>query len=159
MKREKILNKKFLKILLIALAVLLIVVFLSQNDAINRNYPFRAAPKWESDDPPFSIEYSRDENGVLTSYAVLEWNDEILQVSVCFLMGDYEVYPATSSYYEDRLFGGTWKYRDGDLVLIIKEDFLFDNQYSQIVFSPVAQIQQSYGSNLRDQKNMYNTAE
>lgn len=127
--------------ILITLVILLGVFFLWLNNSASRNYPFHVASMWQCDDPNFSIIYSRDENGILTSCEELEWSSKTIQVEICFLMHDYEVYPATSSAYEDRLFSGTWKYRGGDFVLIIKEDFLFGNQYSELVFSPIAQTQ------------------
>lgn len=128
-------------ILLITLAILLGVFFLWRSNSASRNYPFHVASMWQCDDPHFSIVYSREENGILTSYEELEWNNETMQVEICFLMRDYDVYPATSSAYEDRLFSGTWKYRHGDFVLLIEEDFLFNNTYSELVFSPVTQVQ------------------
>lgn len=134
-------KKKTRKWILITLVILLGMVFLWRNNSANRNYPFHIASMWQCDDPHFSIIYTREENGILISYEELEWNNKTMQVEICFLMSDYDVYPATSSAYEDRLFSGTWKYRDGDFVLIIKEDFLFDNKYSELVFSPVTKIQ------------------
>ena len=101
---------------------------------------------WQCEDPRFSLAYSRDEKGFLVQHEELEWNNETMLVDVCFVHGvrKYEVYLDSPSPYvrhEDRLFSGTWKYRRGDLVLIIEDDFLFDNRYSELVFSPVSQNQ------------------
>ena len=127
--------------ILITLVILLGVFLLWVSNSVNRNYPYHVASMWQCDDPHFSLIYTRTENGMLTSYEELEWGNETIPVDVCFLMREYDVFPAASSAYEDRLFSGTWKYRDGAFVLIIKEDFLFDNKYSELVFSPVTKIQ------------------
>lgn len=125
----------------ITIVILFGTLLLWRNISASRNYPFHVASMWQCDDPHFSLIYTRTENGMLTSYEELEWGNETIPVDVCFLMREYDVFPAASSAYEDRLFGGTWKYRDGNFVLVIKEDFLFDNKYSELVFSPVMQIQ------------------
>ena len=104
----------------------------------SRNYPFLVASIWQCKEPHFSIVYGSAENGMLTSSEELEWNNKTMPVEVCFLMSEYDVYPVGSCTYKERLFSGTWKYRNGDLILIIEEDFIFDNQYTELVFSPVA---------------------
>ena len=103
----------------------------------SRNYPFLISSRWECNDIPFVLTYVEDSNGSFTSYAELTWNNRVIPVDIGFLMREYDVYPVKSSSYKDRLFGGTWKYRKGDLILIIEEDFFFDNQYSELTFSPV----------------------
>lgn len=130
--------KKRRKWMLIVLAVLLgLLTFWCNYASQSRNYPYHVASAWQCNNPHFSITYSREENGTLTSYEELEWNNKTMKVSLCFLMKEYYVYRAASSDYHDRLFSGTWKYRNGDLILILDEDFLFGNQYRELVFSPV----------------------
>ena len=119
------------------LIILLAILLLWQRGISSRNYPFYIASSWQCEDPSFSIQYFRDENGVLNSYQELEWNDLKIPVKLCLLMRDFDVYPADSSAYEDRLFSGTWRYRKGVLILFIEEDFLFGNQYAELVFTPI----------------------
>lgn len=124
--------------ILITLALLLgLSITWCINAMQSRNYPFLISSRWECNDFPFILTYEEHSNGSVTSYAELMWNNHVIQVDIGFLMREYDVYPAKSSSYEDRLFGGTWKYRDGNLVLVIEEDFLFENQYKELVFSPV----------------------
>lgn len=118
-------------------ALLGLLALWSSNASQSRNYPYHVASMWQCNDPYFLITYNRKENGALTSYEKLEWNDEAIQIDLCFLMSEYYVYPVTSSEYGDRLLSGTWEYRNGDLVLIIDEDYIFDNQYKELVFAPV----------------------
>ena len=120
---------------LILLLGLLSILYI--NASQSRNYPFNVESAWQCNDPYFSITYDTSENGMLISYAVLAWNNEIVPVELCFLMREYDVYPAGSSAYSDRLFSGTWEYRNGNFVLVIIEDFIFDYKYSELVFSPV----------------------
>lgn len=126
------------RVTLFLLLLSVIFLFLWQYQKSSRNYPFYIASVWHSDNPTFTLTYTYDENGVLISSEILEWNQEVMHVEVCFLMREYCVYPKNSSAYEDRLFSGTWRYQDGNLVFFIEEDFLFGNQFSELVFSSMS---------------------
>ena len=91
--------------------------------------------------PKISLIYPEHDGNGATKYETIEWENEILSIDIMFGLGDYCVYPVDSVAYEDRLFNGTWKYRNGNLILLIEEDFLFDNKFSELVFSPVEQIE------------------
>ena len=140
MDSEWTLKRKRKRCILIVITVVIALFLWSYWDycAGSRNYPYHVAPMWQCDDPYFLLVYTREENGALTCHEALEWNNETNVVDVGFLMREYDVYPAETSAYADRLFSGTWKYRKGNLVLMIEEDFLFDYQYSELVFSPVS---------------------
>ena len=134
---ESIPKKKRNWIIVLALLLGLSAVW-CVNAIQSRNYPFLVATAWKCNNPHFTLMYNSDENGTFTSREELEWNNEKIPVEICFLMREYDVYPVGSSAYSDRLFSGTWKYRNGDFVMIIKEDFIFGNQYKELVFSPVS---------------------
>ena len=123
---------------LIVIALLLGLLALWCNNASqSRNYPFYVASRWQCNDPNFTLSYENENNDLFTSYEVLEWENELIKVNICFLMWEYEVFPVGSSDYSNRLFSGTWKYRNGDFVLTVEEDFIFNNKYHELVFSPV----------------------
>ena len=93
-----------------------------------------------SEDPMISLEYTHNEDGTWTFCEELYWNDELIAIAVAMQSDYFCVYPFTNSnvtHHEDRLFSGTWKYRQGNLILMIEEDYIFDGQYSQIVISPI----------------------
>lgn len=129
-------KKTAAKGLIFLLLLSIILMSLWQYNISSRNYPFNTASVWHSENPTFTLTYTYEDNGMLNRCEILEWDQEILYVDVCFLMREYCVYPKNSSAYEDRLFSGTWRYKNGNLVFTIKEDFIFDNQFSEIVFLP-----------------------
>lgn len=133
-------RKRKFGILILILALIVVSTLLVQyQNAKNRYYPYYASSNWRCEDPSFSLSYSTDGNALLSSYEVIEWNGEVIEVDICFLMREFCIYPATSSSYQsydDRLLSGTWKYRNGNFVLIVIEDFVFDNKYSELVFYP-----------------------
>lgn len=130
--------RKWLLLLYILFTGFLILSIAHQNK-INRSYPYFIAPNWHCGEPSFTLSYSTEGHRLISSDEILEWNGVVMPVDVEFLMTAYCVYPDTSaSYqdYDDRLFSGTWKYRNGNFILIIEEDFIFDHQFSELVFSP-----------------------
>lgn len=106
----------------------------------SRNYPYYVANTWQCNDPPFTLTYGKDEYGRLTKFAELEWDNETIEVEIGFLMRECTAFPAGRDIlaHSDRLFTGTWRYRNGDFVITIHEDFIFGNQYKELVFSPVS---------------------
>lgn len=120
---------------LICLAVLT-VLFLCGCDPRSGQYPFQKAESWSSADPAISLHYTQNEDNTWTFAEELRWNNDTIEIDVAMQSDAYCVYPADSSHYDDRLFSGHWKYRKGNLVLIIEEDFLFDGAYSEIVLVP-----------------------
>lgn len=131
-------KKAAIKGMIFLLLLSIVSMFLWQYHTSSRNYPFHISSEWHSNAPVFTLSYMQDDNGMLNSSEILEWNHEIIYVDVCFLMREYCVYPKNSDAYEDRLFSGTWHYRKGKLVLTIQEDYIFDNQFSELVFTSVS---------------------
>ena len=103
-------------------------------DTIHGKYPFQVATKWVCDNPYFLLSYP--ENKKDNEHGELQLGTEIITVDITFGLGDYCVYPVHSVHYDDRLLTGLWDYRNGNLVLSIDEDYLFENQYSELIFAP-----------------------
>lgn len=101
-------------------------------------YPYDLASKWICNELPFTLYYSLDDNGMLLQSEMLEWNGQSLAVDLAFSLNTYCVYPESSHHHDDRLFSGTWKYRDGNLVLTLTEDFIFDQKYAELTFLPTS---------------------
>ena len=132
-------KRKYGLLILMLTLIVVSVLFVKCQNTQSRSYPYFVSSNWHCADPSFSLSYSTDGNVLLSSYEVIEWNGEVIEVDVCLLMREFCIYPAkASSYqsYEDRLISGTWEYRNDAFVLKIKEDFLFGNNYSELVFYP-----------------------
>ena len=128
--------KKFNRIL--ALCSITVIFLLCGCDAKYGKYPYDRASYWYCSEPEFSIECSTNEFGVLVDSAVLNWGNEEILVDVDFQTSLFWVLPANSEKYDDRLLSGSWEYKKDNLVLFIDEDFLFEGQYSKLVFSPIS---------------------
>ena len=126
----------FLMRCLIVFVVVSMLLF-SGCDPRSGKYPFQKAEKWHGDDPQISLCYTKDSNGIWSFYHTLILENEELEISIGMQASYYCVYPASSSHHDDRLFSGHWKYRNGNLVLFIEEDFVFDGKYSKIILKPI----------------------
>lgn len=115
--------------------ILVFVLWLSNSD--NRNYPYLVEGRWVCTEPYFSLLYNKEETGKINRSEIIKWDNQVIEVEIGFLMKEYCVYPEGSSSYDDRLLSGTWKYRDGNLVFFIFEDFIFNEQYSELIFAPI----------------------
>ena len=116
----------------------LFVLLLCGCDPRSGQYPFQKAEYWESYDPPITLRYAQNDDHTWSSLEELHWKGDFIKIDMARQSDYFCVYPAESSNHGDRLFAGSWKYRKGNLVLIIKEDFIFGNQYSEIVLVPVS---------------------
>lgn len=117
-------KSKSIAIAIIILLGIVCVMLVCCRNIESRNYPYKKSSNWICSEPYFTLSYSV-EDGILVCSEELHWKNEIIEVELCFLMQQYDVYPAGKSAYEDRLFGGTWKYRGKAFVLKIEEDFIF----------------------------------
>lgn len=102
-------------------------------------YPFLSESEWICDDPYIAVTYSKSSSGEISSKEYIELNGKLIEIDINYRAGSFCISPEYSVDYEDRLFTGAWEYRNGDLVLTIKEDFVFNNKYSEFVFSRVNQ--------------------
>lgn len=125
--------KRFLYLPMI-IGVLLLLVGC---DPYADSYPSLSESEWECFDPYFILIYTEESNGTFSAVEYLEWDGKRIEVDLRFHANSYSVDPEKSTDHDDRLFTGTWEYRNGDLVLIIEEDFIFNNTYNELVFSRV----------------------
>ena len=125
------------KCILCIVFIIAVSVLFSACDPYADSYPFLTEGKWECSDPVIVLEYVKSDAGVITEHCAMEWNDMLLYINLNFRAGSFVANPATSNHYDKRLFTGSWEYRDGNLVLMIEEDFVFDYAYNELVFVKV----------------------
>lgn len=115
-----------------------LLMFFCSCDGKAGQYPSDLSNGWMCNDPYFVLQYySDEEKSYELEKGLIKSSDAAIEINISFGMGDFWVLPIDSNAYDDRLLSGTWNYRRGDLILKIKEDFLFDYQYSELVLSPV----------------------
>ena len=133
MTERRMLNRTQLLILLILVVSCFLII---ATHILANEYPYDKGSHWVCAEPEFSLSYSKTTQGDLISEEVLILNGEAIPVSIGYGRGNFTVFPKDSNQYDDRLLTGTWKYRRGKLILQIKEDFIFGNKYSELVFLP-----------------------
>ena len=108
--------------------------------SIANKYPNYKADCWycEEIDFTFFYEYYKDGRMKHTTYS-LNKDGETLIVWIDFVFDDWCMeldrgLGETSQ--EDELMSGTWYYRNGNLVLTVNTDKLFDGIYEELVFIP-----------------------
>lgn len=119
------------------LFIVFLCLFFCSCDSRAGQYPFQVSSEWRCDTIEFSLSYSTDVSGNKQENEVLIWGNETFPVNIAFGLGDFCVFPDGSVKYDERLFSGTWKYEGSKLVLEIEEDFLFNNQFSELSFTPL----------------------
>ena len=97
-------------------------------------YPFQEEATWICEEPYMQFVFSKAANGVPISEEYLVWDGEEIPIDVSYQGSMYCVDPKGSTVHAERLFTGEWKYRKGNLVFLIKEDFIFGNQYDELIF-------------------------
>lgn len=112
------------------------VLFLSGCTPFWIRFPWDMCDRWVCQDPEFSLTYYRDADGWLISEESLQWNGEIITVEIGFTTSEFVVFPLDNPSFDNRLLQGTWGYKRGNLVLYIKEDFLFDGAFDKLIFFP-----------------------
>ena len=98
-------------------------------------YPFLEEAEWICDEPHFTFTYTYDSNGACNGTELLTWQGTTMEVDVLFQSTWYVVIPEGPTSNDDRILTGVWRYQNGNLVLSIEEDFIFNNQYSELVFT------------------------
>lgn len=132
-------HRLYFRILLVFCLLIASMLLFSGCDPMSNKYPYDKAMEWVCTNPYFAVEYlTTDDGRVVDHSASIQWNDSLLTVEVNLGSSHFWVSPTTSNHYDDRLLSGKWRYRGKNLVLSIEEDFIFDNQYSEIIFSPVS---------------------
>lgn len=125
------------KCILCIVFIIAVSVLFSACDPRAGSYPYSNESIWECSNPKIVLEYSRSAGGELIEHCTMEWNNTLLNVDLNFRSKLFVAGPAAFTDYDDRFFSGTWKYRNGNLVLMIEEDFVFDYAYNELVFVKV----------------------
>lgn len=130
-KKGNIKKNKFL------VPLILVFSFLTLGcDPHYNEYPYVNKSIWVCTSPSISLTYSRADNGTMEQIEILEMDGTVTEIDLLFQSNFYVAYPAGSTNHNDRLFGGSWCYRNGNLILDIEEDFIFDHQFDELEFVP-----------------------
>ena len=129
----ELIHKQIVKVM----CIILIILALCGCDRYAGKYPYEKADHWICEEPYIEIKYTRSGNGTFIEESILEWNGEIIKVDIDFGYGNFVVQPDGNYSYEARLFDGICKFRNGNVILVIEDDFIFNNQFAELVLIPV----------------------
>lgn len=121
---------------LFTMLLLCTLIFVSGCTPAWIKFPYDLCDTWVCENPRFSIVYSRDGAGWGICDASMEWEDEVIDVEVNFSTSQFIVRTEDDPEHAVELLSGSWEYEDGDLVLYIEEDFIFDGAFDKLVFVP-----------------------
>jgi len=97
--------------------------------------PYEKGSRWACEEPQVMLSYTKDAEGNLLQEEILVWNEQTMEIDVVFQSSQYVAYPENAAHYDHRLFSGSWTYKNGSLILVVEEDFLFHNQFDHLVFA------------------------
>ena len=105
-------------------------------------YPEYRSTVWYCEEIDFEIEFIPNEYGNLAPQASpLEWNGTTYEVKAGFFAGYFDIYlnkngEATTE--DSHLLSGRWQYENGNVVVEITKDSIFNNTFEELVFKPEA---------------------
>lgn len=120
---------------LLILALIGLQLILTACDPKAGEYPYARDSVWICDDPQISLEYRWVDKKGLFSNETMIWDCEDWSLYVEYLASQYWAFADEKEKPEDLLFKGHWTYRRGNLILKIEEDYLFNGQYKELVFT------------------------
>lgn len=116
--------------------LLCVMIFVSGCTPPWIKFPYNLCNTWVCENPRFSIVYSRDEAGRGFCDASLEWKNEVIAVEALYSTSQFVVKTKDDPELAVELLSGSWGYEDGNLVLYIEEDCIFDGAFDKLVFVP-----------------------
>lgn len=133
--RGATMNKKRLFAILLSLCIL---VSCFSGCTLRDTSIFYKEITMQCDDPYMITTYKDTENGVGIRETYLEIDGDICRVELHYRSTIFVVQMLDPlSLDAEVLLSGTWKEKDGNLILYIDDDYIFDNQYEKIVLKPV----------------------
>lgn len=120
---------------LLVLILALAVVLLTACDPVAGHYPCQLGHGWVSDDPNIVMDTWRAEDGTWHNGGekiIMDGKELIVQVA--YHVHSVFIYPEGPAYAKGELIKGTWKIKDGCLIIEITQDNIFDGKYTELVF-------------------------
>ena len=123
---------------LLVLILALAVVLLTACDPVAGHYPCQLGHGWVCDDPDIVLDTWRAEDGTwhYGGEKIITDGKEI-SIEVSYQVHSVFISPKGAVRADDGLVRGTWKIKDGYLIIEITQDNIFDGKYTKLVFRPL----------------------
>lgn len=108
------------------------------NDSLKR-YPWYRAERWYCEEIDMTIlyKYNADGNYIGSEYSHLEVDGKTYKVGIGFQASAIGFYvDEDGDDVWEGILDGSWAYQQGNMVVQIREESIFDGQYTELVFVP-----------------------
>ena len=115
-----------------------VILLLTACDPVGGHYPWQLGHGWVCDDPDIVLDTWRAEDGTWHNGGekiIMDGKELIVQVA--YHVHSVFIYPEGPAYAKGELIKGTWKIKDGCLIIEITQDNIFDGKYTELVFRPL----------------------
>ena len=123
------------RITFLIITLILTIILLTACDPVAGHYPCQLGHGWVCDDPDIVLDTWRAEDGTwhYGGEKIIMDGKEIV-VQVAYHVHSVFIYPEGPVYAKAELIKGTWKIKDGCLIIEVTQDNIFDGKYTKLVF-------------------------
>ena len=126
------------RLIQLVLILFFVVLLLTACDPVAGHYPCQLGHGWVSDDPNIVMDTWRAEDGTwhYGGEKIIMDGKEI-SIEVSYQVHSVFISPKGAVRADDDLIKGTWKIKDGYLIIEVTQDNIFDGKYTELVFRPL----------------------
>lgn len=126
------------RLIQLVLILFFVALLLTACDPVAGHYPCQLGHGWVSDDPNIVMDTWRAEDGTwhYGGEKIITDGKEI-SIEVSYQVHSVFISPKGAVRADDDLIRGTWKIKDGYLIIEITQDNIFDGKYTKLVFRPL----------------------
>ena len=118
--------------------LIFVILLLTACDPVAGHYPCQLGHGWVCDDPDIVLDTWRAEDGTwhYGGEKIIMDGKEI-SIEVSYQVDSVFISPKGAVRADDDLIRGTWKIKDGYLIIEVTQDNIFDGKYTELVFRPL----------------------
>ena len=118
--------------------LIFVILLLTACDPVAGHYPCQLGHGWVCDDPDIVLDTWRAEDGTwhYGGEKIIMDGKEI-SIEVSYQVDSVFISPKGAVRADDDLIRGTWKIKDGYLIIEVTQDNIFDGKYTELVFHPL----------------------
>ena len=126
------------RLIQLVLILFFVALLLTACDPVAGHYPCQLGHGWVSDDPNIVMDTWRAEDGTwhYGGEKIIMDGKEI-SIEVSYQVDSVFISPKGAVRADDDLIRGTWKIKDGYLIIEVTQDNIFDGKYTKLVFHPL----------------------
>ena len=126
------------RLIQLVLILFFVALLLTACDPVAGHYPCQLGHGWVSDDPNIVMDTWRAEDCTwhYGGEKIITDGKEI-SIEVSYQVHSVFISPKGAVRADDDLIRGTWKIKDGYLIIEITQDNIFDGKYTKLVFRPL----------------------